>query len=233
MASFLLPRRNGCFSVRPRCRQAYVRVGIYRGDRTGSNERVLSPWVSAGLNEWISIRSPSVPRNFNKPIRIMDWHARAARYDFGWVSARSLVSKVQRIVWSPRFVSFGIRTRGTSQSSKWVAVSDAGCVDACKSHTRGRRPMFIGRRRIVTRSKDPCKVRHEKKCPIGSRSVTADWLRSSWNGTMIGCRDFGQGSRKLWSAEYGLRSQYDEERPGGWMGWWTRDEAFWRRNSPG
>lgn len=37
-------------------------------------------------------------------------------------------------------------------------------------------------------------------------------------GTMIACQDFGQGSRKLWSAEYGLRSQYEEERPEGLNG---------------
>lgn len=48
-------------------------------------------------SERISIRSPSAPRNFNKPIRIMDRRPRTCVFSSVWPAA----SKVQRIVRIP------------------------------------------------------------------------------------------------------------------------------------
>lgn len=118
--------------VRAPCRKAYVRTRTCRGD--GRIERASSlAFLSAELNEWISIRSPSVPRNFNKPIGIMDWHARArGRTKPVGVGALARVESATYCLDpdSSRLEYTRGRTVRRAKFSKWTTTSDAGNVDA-------------------------------------------------------------------------------------------------------
>lgn len=100
-----------------------------------------------------------------------------------------------------RFVSFGVRKgRGREGRHKVPsgplflmrgALMRASLAHAAVNSSAGCVYWSAPYRYAIEKS---CESGAKRQCPIGSRSVTADWLRSSQNGTMIGCRDFGQGS---------------------------------------
>lgn len=133
-----------------------------------------------------SIRSPSARRNFNKPIRIMDWHARACEP----VSVRRLCpTKVQRVLSESliRFVPRGSypgekterprkrkRERGkgrggenlaerTFRNSKWTAVSDVGATEVRKYFsTFVTRPVYWFRQIVVERGSEIRDARRQR-----------------------------------------------------------------------
>lgn len=131
----------------------------------------------AEQNGRISIRWPSARRNFNKPIRIMDWHARAC------VRALYLYGRPRRkcnVLSESRFVSFSRprvneggwkrkrkRARGPPRNSKWTAVSDVGATELRKYFSRhSLHVLFIGSGKLfLSRARKfemPVK-RHESK----------------------------------------------------------------------
>lgn len=119
-------------------------------------------------------------------------------------SARSLVSKVQRYCLDP-----DSSRSGYSERERHEVLSGPLFL------TRGARPCVqVSHIRSVTgyvyRSAPYHYAIEELRVSgvgPGFRSPL-DQLRTDGDPreTMIGCRDFGQGSRKLWPVEYGLQS---------------------------
>lgn len=142
----------------------------------------------------------------------------------GVASARSARVESATLLSASRFVSFGVPTaRGNVHEVLSGPLLLGGVrVGACspRAHTRGRESVtgcvFIARRRDRYVIEELRESWHQCEYPIAPRrSVINCGCNPRETVTMIGCRDFGQGSRKLWPAEYGLRSQYEEQRPEG------------------
>lgn len=113
----------------------------------------------------------------------------------------------------------------TFRNSKWTAVSDVGATEVRKYFsTFVTRPVYWFRQIVVERGSEIRDARRQREGAGGGRGGKEGVLptserigcaqRSSEIDAMMGCRDFGRGSRKLWPDEYGLASGGGGERRG-------------------
>lgn len=112
----------------------------------------------------------------------------------------------------------------TFRNSKWTAVSDVGATEVRKYFsTFVTRPVYWFRQIVVERGSEIRDARRQREEGEGvERRVlpTSECIgcaqRSSEIDAMMGCRDFGRGSRKLWPDEYGLASGGGRKERRGW-----------------
>lgn len=113
----------------------------------------------------------------------------------------------------------------TFRNSKWTAVSDVGATEVRKYFsTFVTRPVYWFRQIVVERGSEIRDARRQREGGGGGRGGKEGVLptserigcaqRSSEIDAMMGCRDFGRGSRKLWPDEYGLASGGGGEKRG-------------------
>lgn len=113
----------------------------------------------------------------------------------------------------------------TFRNSKWTAVSDVGATEVRKYFsTFVTRPVYWFRQIVVERGSEIRDARRQREGGGGGKGgkegvlLTSERIgcaqRSSEIDAMMGCRDFGRGSRKLWPDEYGLASGGGGERRG-------------------
>lgn len=120
----------------------------------------------------------------------------------------------------------------TFRNSKWTAVSDVGATEVRKYFsTFVTRPVYWFRQIVVERGSEIRDARRRAggggRAAVGKgdADVRVYRLWPSEIDAMMGCRDFGRGSRKLWPDEYGLaRQRRRRKERRGWMeeGWRMR-----------
>lgn len=120
----------------------------------------------------------------------------------------------------------------TFRNSKWTGVSDVGATEVRKYFsTFVTRPVYWFRQIVVERGSEirDARRRAGEERRLGRVMRTSECIgcgeRPSEIDAMMGCRDFGRGSRKLWPDEYGLaRQRRRRKERRGWMeeGWRMR-----------
>lgn len=122
----------------------------------------------------------------------------------------------------------------TFRNSKWTAVSDVGATEVRKYFsTFVTRPVYWFRQIVVERGSEIRDARRQRDAGREGKGrrkggkeegvlPTSECIgcaqRSSEIDAMMGCRDFGRGSRKLWPDEYGLASGRGGGERRGWRG---------------
>lgn len=108
----------------------------------------------------------------------------------------------------------GVANRSGRETPEWTAVSDVGATEVRKYFsTFVTRPVYWFQRIVpgtLSEIRDVREAGHGGERRARSREAPSIEIPASahWSApivAMMGCRDFGRGSRKLWPAEYGLR----------------------------